>query len=301
MTAVSVNPEARTAWPQRLHADMIEDVVGVMRERLNEPWTLDELSRLAHLSPYHFNRTFARITGVPPFKFLAALRMAEAKRLLLTTDLSVTVICLEVGYRSLGTFTTHFSEMVGVPPRGFRRLVELFAGASFEELATLACGLPAEPKALHVPLEIHGAQGWAAGPIFVGAFASPLPRGRPAACRLVDAPGDWSLPISGPGAFRIFAAALEHAVDPLEVLLPPPENMLVAQADVPAVKPDMSPVRLQLRSSRPLDPPIVTAFPYALWRLVDEHEHGDADDRRRRASADNTDGKRREAPLLNVL
>ena len=83
---------------------------------------LDEMARIAYLSPFYFNRIFRQLTGVPPRRFHTALRIDAAKRLLLTTDLSVTEMCLEVGYQSLGTFTTHFHELVGVSPRALRRL-----------------------------------------------------------------------------------------------------------------------------------------------------------------------------------
>jgi AraC family transcriptional regulator len=283
MTAVTVNPYSRLAWPPALartatldtHVALVERIVAVMRERLNEQWTLDEISRLAHLSPYHFCRIFRRITGVPPFKFLAALRMAEAKRLLLTTDMSVTDICLQLGYRSLGTFTTHFTEMVGIPPRGLRRLSALIDETPFESLVALAVAHPDDPESVHVPLEVRVLPGWG-GPIFVGAFTSRLPRGIPVACRLVGSPGDWLLPCSSPGALRIFAATLARTDDPLDYLLPDPDNLLVAQADVIAVESCMPPTRLDLRVCGPLDPPIVIALPYLLWQSALEHAQAPA-------------------------
>ena len=54
------------------HVDIVAGVVAVMRERLTEPWTLDEVSRIAHLSPFHFSRIFRRVTGVPPFNDVTA-------------------------------------------------------------------------------------------------------------------------------------------------------------------------------------------------------------------------------------
>src|ERR687886_731437 len=100
--------------------DAVERVVREMRARLGSPFGLDDMAHVAHLSPYHFNRVFRSVTGVPPGRFHAAVRMDAAKRLLLTTDLRVTDVCLEVGYRSLGTFTTQFRELVGVSPRELR-------------------------------------------------------------------------------------------------------------------------------------------------------------------------------------
>ena len=65
------------------HQQAIERVILAMRSRLAEPLTLRDLAGIAHLSPYHFCRVFQRLTGVPPGEFLTALRLEEAKRLLL--------------------------------------------------------------------------------------------------------------------------------------------------------------------------------------------------------------------------
>jgi AraC-like DNA-binding protein len=67
------------------------------------------MTGIAHLSPYHFARTFRRITGIPPGEFLGALRLQRAKELLLTTDLFTSEVCYEVGYASFGTFTSRFT------------------------------------------------------------------------------------------------------------------------------------------------------------------------------------------------
>src|ERR1700760_4201675 len=91
-----------------------ERVILSMRECLDEPISLSDMADIACLSPYHFNRVFHQVTGLPPTKFLYALRLSTAKRLLLTTSLSVTDVCFEVGYNSLGTFTTRFTQLVGL-------------------------------------------------------------------------------------------------------------------------------------------------------------------------------------------
>ena len=115
------------------HASAVERVVATMRERLGEALTLQDLADVAHLSPYYFARVFRDMTGIPPAEYLAALRVQEAKRLLLTTQASVTDVCFEVGYTGLGTFTARFARLVGVSPGRLRRRAEdvdgLVAGA----------------------------------------------------------------------------------------------------------------------------------------------------------------------------
>ena len=116
------------------HRRAVERVITTARERLCEPLSLRDISRVAYISTFHFNRVFHQITGLPPAKFISAMRLDEAKRLLLTTQLSVTDICYEVGYNSLGTFTRRFTELVGLGPRQFRRLAERITPASVESL-----------------------------------------------------------------------------------------------------------------------------------------------------------------------
>ena len=104
------------------HHEAVERVIRVMRDRLDEPLTLQEMSRIAYISPYHFNRIFRQITGIPPNQFFYAMRLETAKRLLLTTNTSVTDLCFDVGYNSLGTFIRRFTGLVGVSPSRFRSL-----------------------------------------------------------------------------------------------------------------------------------------------------------------------------------
>ena len=86
------------------HARSVERVIRAMTGRLDRPMTNEEMAEIACFSPYHFNRIFRGLTGIPPIQFHYALRLERAKRLLATTDLGVTDICFEVGYNSLGTF-----------------------------------------------------------------------------------------------------------------------------------------------------------------------------------------------------
>src|SRR5690242_12380215 len=94
------------------HHEAVERVIRMMRDHLDEPLTLQEMSKIAYISPCHFNRTFRQITGIPPNQFFYALRLETAKRLLLTTDTSVTDVCFDVGYNSLGTFIRRFTGLV---------------------------------------------------------------------------------------------------------------------------------------------------------------------------------------------
>ena len=101
---------------------LVRRAVTTIRARYEEPLSLDDLARTATMSKFHFLRTFRDITGVTPGRFLSAVRLHEAKRLLLGTGMDVAGVSVQVGYGSLGTFTRRFTECVGMPPTQYRRL-----------------------------------------------------------------------------------------------------------------------------------------------------------------------------------
>src|SRR4051794_801763 len=100
----------------------VERAIGTMRDNLAEQLTVDDMARSAMFSKFHFSRIFRRVTGVSPGRFLSAIRLQEAKRLLVTTSLNVADISLRVGYTSVGTFSTRFTRSVGLSPTRYRRL-----------------------------------------------------------------------------------------------------------------------------------------------------------------------------------
>lgn len=85
-------------------------------------------ARAACLSPWHFQRLFTRAFGESPHRFVARRRIELAKRLLAADRLSVTEVCFEAGYASLGSFSAKFSAWVGCPPSAYRREVRRVFG-----------------------------------------------------------------------------------------------------------------------------------------------------------------------------
>src|SRR5215204_1695998 len=77
---------ANRSTTSALRYQAVEQVILVMRRRLNEPMSLRELAEVAMLSPYHFSRVFRLVTGVTPCRFLNVLRMEAAKHLLIFTQ-----------------------------------------------------------------------------------------------------------------------------------------------------------------------------------------------------------------------
>jgi AraC family transcriptional regulator len=120
-----------------VRASAVFRAIELMTTDLNAKITLAVLARAGHFSPFHFHRVFRDVTGVTPARFLAALRMAEAKRLLLHSRISVVDVSVQVGYDSPGTFSTQFTQLVGVAPGRFRHLVQRFAGESMQALLSV--------------------------------------------------------------------------------------------------------------------------------------------------------------------
>jgi transcriptional regulator GlxA family with amidase domain len=86
-----------------------------------EPLDIRSLARIAHVSEAHFIRTFRATFGETPHRYLQRRRVERAMFLLRATDRSVTDICLDTGFTSLGTFSRTFHDIVGEPPTAYRK------------------------------------------------------------------------------------------------------------------------------------------------------------------------------------
>lgn len=99
-----------------------------MRDRIDrdfaQPLDVEALARGVHMSAGHLSRQFKATYGESPYSYLMTRRIERAMALLRRGDLSVTDVCYAVGCSSLGTFSTRFSELVGVSPSRFRQLTD---------------------------------------------------------------------------------------------------------------------------------------------------------------------------------
>jgi AraC-like DNA-binding protein len=86
-----------------------------------QPLDIPTLARIAHVSEAHFIRTFKATFGETPHRYLQRRRVERAMFLLRTTDRSVTDVCFDVGFNSLGTFSRTFRDVVGKSPSEYRR------------------------------------------------------------------------------------------------------------------------------------------------------------------------------------
>jgi AraC-like DNA-binding protein len=100
---------------------------GLLRARnylaanFNQRISLTDAAAHARLSPFYFQRLFAEVFNETPHEFVTRLRIDHAKKLLLAGNHSVTDICLDAGYESLGSFSTRFHSLTGLSPAAFRR------------------------------------------------------------------------------------------------------------------------------------------------------------------------------------
>jgi AraC family transcriptional regulator len=252
---------------RELHLEAIERVIRTMRARVCAPvdtsLSLEDMADIACLSPYYFSRVFHQIIGIPPGEFLATLRLEAAKRLLLTTSLSVTDICFEVGYTGLGSFTTRFTQMVGVSPRQLRHLANTTTSPVPEENGCFAIEQLPEPPVLsitglrghiHTP---HAFNGF----IFAGLFPKPIPQGQPAACTQLCAPGPYHIDPVPDGVYYLLVAALPASKDVQQSLLLGDVSFVGAQGPllIQHGRAQRS-VDIMLRPHRVTDPPIIMAL-----------------------------------------
>lgn len=251
------------------HRRAVERVITVARERLCEPISLQDMSRVAYISTFHFNRVFHQITGLPPAKFISAMRLEEAKRLLLNTNLSITDICFEVGYNSLSTFNRYFTQRVGLGPREFRYLAERMTPASVESLCAQYADLTGRAA---TPTSVEGfvdSIKSCEGPIFVGLFPAFIPQSRPVGGALLTSPGAFHIGRVPDGTYHLLAAALPRLADTIGYLLPNSANLLVGAGNSPVIVQQgraSGQFNISLRPMALTDPPLLVSLPFLLYQ-----------------------------------
>ncbi|OKI69724.1 helix-turn-helix domain-containing protein [Micromonospora sp. CB01531] len=223
-----------------------------MQENLADQLTVDDMAKTALFSKFHFSRIFQRATGISPGRFLSALRLQQAKRLLRSTSLSVADVSLRVGYSSVGTFSSRFTRSVGLSPTTFRRL------GGFTTHVPIADGhVVADRAGGTVRGRITGAPGMPANRVFVGMFPQRIPEGRPVQCRILDTPGQFTLDPVPVGAWHLLA----HSVGPDEEKVPTADATWVGSIGPLLITRHRSlEVDLSLQPMRIVDPPVLLAL-----------------------------------------
>jgi AraC-like DNA-binding protein len=191
----------------------VEGVIRMMRENLGEQITIDDMARTAMFSKFHFTRIFQRITGISPGRFLSALRLQEAKRLLLTTSMTVADISHMVGYNSIGTFSSRFRSSVGVSPTEYRQ-VRGYVRPLLDLPEKSDGGGPVVSGTVWAP------PGRRPGYIAVGLFGDRIAQGCPIRHAVLTGPGEFQLAGVPKGTWYLMAYSAEpgqESVDELDV------------------------------------------------------------------------------------
>ena len=259
--ATVVEPHQRPGTIES-HARAVERVIDAMNHRLEDSFTLDQMASIAIMSRFHFNRTFRRVTGIPPRHFLGALRLQAARHLLVTTSASVTDVCFSVGYNSLGTFIRRFTGLLGVSPRRLRLLASQPGALTDTTVASPA----ASPSRRELSGRIDAPPDFR-GLMFIGLFRSPLPQEVPVACAIVSSSGTFRMRAPH-GTFYLFSLAISTTADPARYFLYDSALRAGGQAITVSSEGISGNTELRLRAPLPTDPPILLAMPVLLKRAA---------------------------------
>jgi AraC family transcriptional regulator len=235
----------------------VEKAIECIWERYSEPLTLTEIAESALLSRFYFARMFRDATGITPGRFLAAIRIHQAKRLLLSTSMSIADISFAVGYNSLGSFTNYFTTSVGVSPGRFRRLARTGQFGLPSTQPNPRAGFGAVGGTISLP-EGHGN-----ARVYLGAFRTAIVQHPPAAAVMVDVPHGrpccYYLPDVPAGSWFVHAVAVADGVGPDPWAF---RTSLVGRRDSVGVAADsVTSAAVRLRRGQLADPPVLLALP----------------------------------------
>ncbi|MEX5717411.1 helix-turn-helix transcriptional regulator [Geodermatophilus maliterrae] len=242
----------------------VRRAIAAMHERYYEPITLTELAAEVFVSPFHFSRIFAKATGVTPGRYLTAVRMFEAKRLLLTSSLTVSDIVCTVGYSSVGTFTSRFTRAVGMTPSQYRepQVNDLLVAVAphFQRLPSLealreagrgCAGKPRGHASITARIDLPG--DLAPGNLLVGVFAEKIPQCGPVSFTGLQRTPSATVTLENvpPGRWLVLAAA-EHPAPGGGTTL----SFGSLRQSVTITGDESVPVRVRTHALQPIDPPI---------------------------------------------
>ncbi|MBO0992731.1 AraC family transcriptional regulator [Bacillus sp. SD088] len=252
----------------------IDETIAYIHQHMDEPLSLSRLADHAAYSPYHFSRIFKEKMGLTPHYYVASLRIQRAKDLLLHTDLTVRDIGMEIGQQSLGTFTTRFTERVGMTPTQFRKS-PMQVSTYLQSLKNLNAWphksiLESQYNRVKGTIE---AESSFQGVILVGLFTKPIPEGLPQYGTVLTSLSSFSFTDVRPGTYYLMATALSWEMKSSEILVP--HQTLRAKIEHPIIVGANKAIphqRLILRGPRLDDPPILISLPLLMENFLKQRE-----------------------------
>jgi AraC-like DNA-binding protein len=224
----------------------VERAIETMQQNLGERLTIDDMARSAMFSKFHFSRVFQRVTGVSPGRFLSAMRLEEAKRLLVTTSYTVADISHRVGYNSVGTFSSRFRSSVGVSPTTYRQLGGTTLAIATDDHEGVPSASTVRGHVVAPPAELLGA-------VFVGLFPGRILQGPPVRYTVLSGPGAYVLQEVPLGTWYLMAYSMVPSAEATHHV--GSHGPIKIQPDVAARIADV-----QLRRMRMVDPPVLMAM-----------------------------------------
>jgi AraC family transcriptional regulator len=254
----------------RVRDSEIDEVVAYIHEHLHDPLPLSRLADYAAYSPFHFTRIFKERIGLSPQYYVSSLRLQRAKELLLRTNMSIRDIGLEIGQQSLGTFTTRFTERVGMTPSDFRNSA-IQASNPFRALRQLREWKEPQPAfrrfscvegavRAEIPFE---------GIVLIGLFAKPIPEGLPLYGTLLSSLGHFRFTDVKPGIYHLMATSVSWKMQTMDFLLP--HTTLRTRSKEPIIVEPFTAVphqQVTLYSPRLDDPPILISLPLLMNQFL---------------------------------
>jgi AraC family transcriptional regulator len=259
-----------------MHADKMPEVeasLHYIQDHIFDPLSLEEIAHEVGYSPYHFTRIFKAHMGIPLFYYVSSLRLQKAKDLLLHTDLTIRDIALEVGHQSLGTFTTRFTQKVGVSPAAFRQTAA-DAEKALENIKRLGEEQPDNGPSsdrcsifgtieTEIPYQ---------GVVLIGLFPKPIPEGIPLHGTLVRLPGRFCISGVRPGIYYLMATSVSWGMQAESILLT--QKTLRTRHHKPLViSPGkvIKPLKVKLYLPQLDDPPILVSLPFLMKRFLSQN------------------------------
>jgi AraC family transcriptional regulator len=241
----------------------VSEAIAYIHRYLNEPLPLSRIASHVAYSPYHFTRIFKERIGLSPLYYVSSLRLQKAKDLLLQTNLNIRDVGLEIGQQSLGTFTTRFTERVGVTPSEFRNSMHQADNhfRSLHKLNDWRMSLPISNQHARIEGTVQAEIPFE-GVTLIGLFAKPIPEGLPLYGTLISSLGDFCFTGVKPGIYYLMATSVSWGMQAMDFLLP--YNTLRTRSIEPIIVRPYSFVphqQVTLHVPRLDDPPILISLP----------------------------------------
>jgi AraC-like DNA-binding protein len=258
----------------------IDEVIKYIHQNVYEPLTLSQLAKYIGYSPYHFSRIFKQRTGLSPLYYVSSLRLQKAKELLIRTHLSIRDIGLEIGQQSLGTFTTRFTQRVGVTPAQFRNMAQE-ADSKLHTIHKLTEWERHSVRQHHQLGYIEGTVDAVVpfeGIILIGLFPKPIPEGLPLHGKVLRGLGDFYIGNIKPGTYYLMATSVAWDMQAKEYLIPETTLRYKSRRAL-TIRPGLPVPRQRVTLDLPRldDPPILISLPLLmdnfLHRVASKEHH----------------------------